>query len=60
MWFLLLLLIVVAIGMIFGKGKETLQTIGSFFYICLIIILNTIWMAIPIVIAVYILMWLFS
>lgn len=59
-YFLLILLVILAIAMIFGKGKEALQTIIAFFWGVFIIALNTIWMAIPIVIAVLILMWLFS
>jgi len=59
-YFLLLVLIVFAIAMILGKGKEALQGVLGFLYLCVIIVLNTIWMAIPIVIAVFILMWLFS
>jgi hypothetical protein len=54
------LLVIWAIGMIFGKGKETLEGILGVFYIIFSITLSILFNALPIVVAILVVAWIFS
>lgn len=59
-YLILILLVILGIGTLLGKGRETLEGIGGILYVIVSLFLSIVFAALPIVVAILILSWIFS